>query len=174
MGTGVVLSIEGGLNSPPTFEVASSPALLATPDIDAGPPSGASGGVYSFASLKATATPRTIYWAVTFSRVLQDCEGPPFTFTTPARALTVVAPPSPAGERESREARSPRPKCVVPKLTGESLPAARVALRRAHCALGHVSPRRRRLGHLVVTRQSIPPGSRRTAGAKVAVRLGTA
>jgi hypothetical protein len=86
-GTPVVFS--GESNSALTFDVASSAALLSSPDIDSG--AGAqSGSFFKFASTKATATPRTIYWTASFTFTPHECESPS-TFTTPVRTL-IVAP----------------------------------------------------------------------------------
>jgi len=93
-----VKSFSGESDHALTFSAASSPALLSTPDIDSGLGSLQPGmSLYTFTSTKATATPRTIYWAASFTFTPQDCEGPS-TFTTPARTLTVVSPPSTAKE----------------------------------------------------------------------------
>jgi hypothetical protein len=95
-GTAVTFSGQSSAEAPLTFSVASSPALLASPDIDSGPGSLQSGATYTFTSTKATATPRTIYWDASFTRTLVDCEGPPVSFTTTVNTLTVQ--PSPAEE----------------------------------------------------------------------------
>jgi hypothetical protein len=61
-GAAVTFSGESGFESPLTFRVASSPAMLSTPDIDSGPGSLLPGtSSYTFTSSKATATPGTIY-----------------------------------------------------------------------------------------------------------------
>jgi hypothetical protein len=72
-----------------TFDVASSPALLSSPDIDSGLGS-QSGSFYKFISTKATATPRTIYWTASLTFIPEGCENPS-TFTTPVSTL-IVAP----------------------------------------------------------------------------------
>jgi hypothetical protein len=87
-GTPVVFSAESLLHNAPTFNVASSEALLSSPDIDSGMGS-QSGAFYEFTSAKATATPRTIYWTASFTFTPEDCEVPS-TFTTPMRTLVVV------------------------------------------------------------------------------------
>lgn len=73
-----------------TFDVASSEALLPSPDIDSG--IGAqSGAFYEFTSTKVTATPRTIYWRASFTLPAENCgEGAPAPFTTPVRTLVVT------------------------------------------------------------------------------------
>lgn len=100
---------DGSNELPMTFMVASSPALLSSPDIDGGlgtllppgyktellPPE--DNPEYWLTSTKATATPRTIYWTASFTRNLRSCDEPPVTFTLPTRTLTVV--PSPAEEQ---------------------------------------------------------------------------
>jgi hypothetical protein len=87
-GTPVVFSAEES-GQALTFSVASSPALLSSPDIDSGTGSQAS-AFDSFTSTKATASPRTIYWTASFTVTPDGCEGPS-TFTTSVRTLTVVA-----------------------------------------------------------------------------------
>jgi hypothetical protein len=86
-GTPVVFSAEES-GQALTFSVASSPALLSSPDIDSGPGSQV-GAFDGFTSTKATATPRTIYWTASFTVTPDGCESPS-TFTTSARTLTVV------------------------------------------------------------------------------------
>jgi hypothetical protein len=89
-GGAVSFSGESGFESTLKFNVASSPTLLSSPDIDSGQGSPQAGSsTYTFLSTKASATPRTIYWDASFTRVLHGCEGPPVTFTTPARSLIV-------------------------------------------------------------------------------------
>jgi hypothetical protein len=82
------------------------------------------------------------------------------TFTGPGAAALASAP------------------CVVPKLTGKSLRAARAALAAAHCALGKVSKPKARNGrapHPLVVRLFTPEaGASLPAGAKVDLRLGKA
>jgi hypothetical protein len=87
-GTPVVFSAEPLLKNAPTFSVASSPALLSSPDIDSGMGS-QSGAFYKFTSTKAAATPRTIYWDASYTFTPEDCESPS-TFTTPVRTLVVT------------------------------------------------------------------------------------
>jgi len=99
----------GGPETPMTFVIASSPALLSNPDIDGGLgtllPTGYKPEYLPreedpedwLTSTRATATPRTIYWTASFTRNLLYCDEPPVTFTFPARTLTVV--PSPAEEQ---------------------------------------------------------------------------
>jgi hypothetical protein len=88
-GTPVIFSAGSVPHNAPTFSVASSPTLLSSPDIDSGTGS-QSGASYKFTSTKATATPRTIYWAASFTFTVEDCESPS-TFMTPVRTL-IVAP----------------------------------------------------------------------------------
>jgi hypothetical protein len=66
----------------------------------------------------------------------------------------------------------PPPRCVVPRLRGLKLAAARTALQHAHCALGKVRRRHsRRVRRGRVISQSPAPGKREAAGSKVAVVL---
>ncbi len=83
-----------------------------------------------------------------------------------------------AGERAGKEsaerdadAAAKALRCVVPRLVGDSLAAARRALDRAHCRLGKVSRPRAHLGALVVARQGARGGRKLARGAKVAVTL---
>ena len=90
--TGTPVTFSGEYGHPLTFSVASSPALLSSPDIDSGPGALQPGtSLYTFTSTTVAATPRTIYWDASFTFTPADCEGPS-TFTTPARTLTVVSP----------------------------------------------------------------------------------
>ena len=100
-GTAVTFSAESGVESPMTFKVASSQALLSSPDIDSGPGASQPLSQYTFTSTKAAATPRTIYWTASFTRTLKDCEEPPVTFTLPTRTLTVL--PTPAEEAATKK-----------------------------------------------------------------------
>jgi hypothetical protein len=63
--------------------------------------------------------------------------------------------------------------CMVPRLKGDSLTAARRALRRAHCGLGMVIVPRGHRRQLLVIRQSIPAGKKLAAGSRVALTLGS-
>ncbi len=92
VGSALTLSAESG--QPLTFEVASSPELLSQANLDQGPGVAGGAGAFTFASTKATADQGTVYWAVAFTQTLRGCEVPPVTYTTPARKLTVVPPPS--------------------------------------------------------------------------------
>ncbi len=89
-GAPVTLSVQS-LGEPLIFSIASSPALLSTPDIDSGLGSlQSAASEYTFTSSKATTTPRTIYWDTSFTVTPEDCEAPR-TFTTPVRSLVVVS-----------------------------------------------------------------------------------
>jgi hypothetical protein len=76
-----------------------------------------------------------------------------------------------AGERAGREA-AERSGCVVPRLKGDSLDAARRALAKDHCDLGKVSKPRSHRGVLVVMTQSAKAGHKLAHDATVAVKLG--
>jgi hypothetical protein len=98
-GTPITLSAE--TNTVLMFSVASSQALLSSPDIDSG--TGSQSGVfYRFTSTKATATPRTIYWTASFTLTLHDCESPS-TFTTPVHTLVVVPSEAELGAAKKRQ-----------------------------------------------------------------------
>lgn len=85
---------EAGLTAPPTFSIASSEALLTDPNIGSGVGALQGGSTYAFTSMTATASARTVYWSVTFVTTPNECSTP-VSFTTPARALTVLEPPAP-------------------------------------------------------------------------------
>lgn len=98
----------------PTFAIASSSALLSSPDIDSGTGSAqvepASSGPpvvysYTFTSTKTTATPRTIYWEASFSDSgLAECAGlSPTTYTTSVRTLTVLPSPTEAAAARKQQ-----------------------------------------------------------------------
>jgi hypothetical protein len=90
-GTTVTFSAESGRASTPlTFRLASSPTLLSNPDIASGAGTRELTATYAFTSTAAGAVPRTVYWAASFTLNLKGCESP-FTYTTPARVLTVTA-----------------------------------------------------------------------------------
>ncbi len=100
---GVPVTFSGSSGLPVTFAVASSPALLSSPDIDSGlgsgqpePMSSGHEDAYTFTSTKATATARTVYWDASFSTAnISECAGmSASTYTTKVRTLTVLAPPS--------------------------------------------------------------------------------
>jgi len=65
------------------------------------------------------------------------------------------------------------PRCVVPRLRGKTVPAARTALTRARCVLGRVRRVRIRSGRGGrVLSQSVRAGSRRPRGTRVAIVVG--
>ena len=106
---------DGSDELPMTFMVASSPALLSSPDIDGGqgtllPPKYKTELVppednpeYWLTSTKVSAAPRTIYWTASFTRNLRYCDEPPVTFTLPARTLTIVPAPPTAAELAAKK-----------------------------------------------------------------------
>jgi hypothetical protein len=62
-------------------------------------------------------------------------------------------------------------RCVVPRLTGKTLAAAKKALRKAGCATGKVKTKRsRKFGKVVA--QATRPGKRLTPGARIALTVG--
>lgn len=64
---GTSVTFSGYSRAPVTFAVASSPALLSTPDIDGGPGAVQPENAYTFTSTKANTTPGTVYWDASFS-----------------------------------------------------------------------------------------------------------
>jgi len=115
---GTPVTFSGGSNYALTFSVASSEALVASPDIDSGMGS-QSGAFYKFTSTKATAAPRTIYWTASFTFTPEDCTGPS-TFTTPARTLTVLASPA---EQETAAKNKSEEEAATKKKQEEEAPA---------------------------------------------------
>lgn len=84
-----------------------------------------------------------------------------------------------AAESGVRKPRPPLVLCVVPKLVGRTLAAAKAALSHAHCALGTVHSRvktkkRRPKPKLVVVAQSRRAGLRLAMGTKINLTLGRA
>jgi hypothetical protein len=91
------------------------------------------------------------------------------------RELT-ARPASELGHTEEEPPATPAqtalPACLVPALKGDTLPAARRALARAHCRLGVVHRPAHYHGTLYVSTQGTPDGKRLTYGARVALRIG--
>jgi hypothetical protein len=85
---GTPVTFSGESNRALTFNVASSQALLSSPDIDSGMGS-QSGAFYRFTSAEATVTSRTIYWTASSTFTPDECESPS-TFTTPVHTLVVT------------------------------------------------------------------------------------
>jgi hypothetical protein len=79
------------------------------------------------------------------------------------QSFAVAAAPKPGGTRK---------RCVVPKLRGKRLPAAKSALRKAHCTIGRITRRRSstvRRGKVISSRPKA--GSPHRAGTKVAITV---
>jgi hypothetical protein len=170
---GSTVRFTGRSEAPLLFQIASSKAALASPDVDAGAgteeaPAGA-GDLprFSFLSTAAAARARTVYWRASFSNsAIVGCAGQPGkTYATTPRKLVVSDSASQPPQGAAKE-------CVVPRLHGKTLRQARRALAAASCRLGGIS-RRRGAKKLVVRWQRPRPGRRLPAGAPVAVVLGT-
>jgi hypothetical protein len=168
---GSTVRFTGRSKAPLRFQIASSKAALASPDVDAGAGTeeapAAAGDLprFSFLSMAAAARARTLYWTASFSNsAIVGCAGQPEqTYTTITRKLVISDSASqPPGAAK---------KCVVPRLYGKTLREARRALATASCRLGGIS-RRRGAKKLVVRWQRPRPGRRLPAGAPVAVVLG--
>jgi hypothetical protein len=97
---GTPVTFSGSAGAPVTFAVASSPAMLSSPDIDSGLGALQPGtSSYTFTSIRATATAGVlVYWDASFSSAtLTACEGmTPTTYTTQVHTFTVVSPPPPS------------------------------------------------------------------------------
>jgi hypothetical protein len=90
----------------------------------------------------------------------------------PPTAPTAAAAPSPAARTQVKPAKARRvTRCVVPRLTGHSLAGAKRMLKRAHCALGHVTRAASHGRRLVVRAQAPKARSRHKAGARVRLTL---
>jgi hypothetical protein len=74
-----------------------------------------------------------------------------------------------AGREQAERGASVR---LVPRIKGDSAAVEGRALRRAHCGVGKLNMPHFRQGRLVVVGQSVHPGSRLPAGARVALTLG--
>jgi hypothetical protein len=109
-----------------------------------------------------------------------------FTFTaanssgsaSPATATITVPPASTTTPTTSGQTPAGH-HCVVPRLKGSSLPAAKRKLTAAGCALGHITRPKTRKHHrpptnLVVVGQGAAPGTQLSAGSAVSVTLGAA
>jgi hypothetical protein len=122
---------------PLTFSVASSPALLPSPDIDGGPGSLQPGtSDYTFTSTKATAASRTVYWAASFTVTLKACEAPS-TFTTATRTLTVrqsLSPPEQARAKKQQEAAAKAKQEEATPAGSVSLDGSTITVQRTHRA----------------------------------------
>lgn len=99
---------------------------------------------------------------------------PPPADTTPPPSPATSASPSPASPAPPAEP----PHCVVPKLAGKSLKAAKKTLRRADCGVGFVirpavhRPARRHRKPLKVRAESPRPGKSLPVGTEITVKLG--
>jgi predicted Zn-dependent protease len=78
------------------------------------------------------------------------------------------------GEEAPQQPGEAAPQCVVPALKGDTLTAARQALRQAHCKLGHVSSPHHAHGVLVVTRQGIRADGEHPVGTAVTLAFAPA
>jgi hypothetical protein len=82
-------------------------------------------------------------------------------------ALAVLGVAAPAGAKSQQT-----PKCVVPRLTGDTLATARRRLRAAHCTLGTITEPQAKNGQtLIVSRTTPKAGSHRKNKARVSVML---
>jgi hypothetical protein len=126
-GTPVMFS--GNSGAPVTFAVASSAALLSSPDLGSGPGTLEPGtSSYTFTSTTATATPGVlVYWDVSFSNAtITGCEGmTPKTYTTAVRTFTVVSPsPSPTEAEAAAKKKQEEEAAAVNKKKEEEKPPA--------------------------------------------------
>lgn len=123
---------------------ASSFEVVSEAEITATAPAGAAGAVDVSVATDAGTSPALA--------------GDRFTYTTPP-AAPAPAPPAP-----------PPSTCVVPKLVGKNLKAARKALAGSDCTLGKVKGEKGKAAKVV--KQAPKPGTSRAAGSAVSVKLG--
>jgi virginiamycin B lyase len=114
-----------------------------------------------------------IYWADTaggIGRANLDGSNPTEFFIPSADAPSPISVAADATGSNSQSGKVTR-RCVVPSLNGDTLLAARSALRRAHCKLGKVTRPHKHHGTPHVISQSPKKGKRLKAGSAVAVTL---
>jgi hypothetical protein len=119
---GSPITLSSVSSQPLSFAIASSAALLSTPNLDSGPgspgppPANAAGSeLYSFTSTKASASAGTVYWQASFSTAeMPHCAEYVRTETTAVRTLTVLPAPAPA---PTPPAQTPSVPTVTPDLT---------------------------------------------------------
>jgi hypothetical protein len=90
--------------------------------------------------------------------------GQPFTYSAPTPPAGTSPPPAPPAQ--------PTPECVVPKLTGKKLKAARTSVAKADCKLGKVTKKGAPAKRAKVVKQKPKAGTIRTPRSKVNVVLG--
>jgi hypothetical protein len=98
--------------------------------------------------------------------------------TPPATVPPATVPPTnaPATVTTSKAPSAPvKPvRCIEPKLIGDTLPVARRALSRAHCAVGHVARKpSRRVAKGRISAQSPQAGTKLAKGAKINLTVST-
>lgn len=109
--TGTPITFSSDSSQPLSFAIASSEALLSTPNVDSGPgspspppPNAAGTQNYSFISTKATASAGTVYWQASFSTAaVPHCADYVRTERTAVRTLTVLAPSSSEPEADAKK-----------------------------------------------------------------------
>jgi hypothetical protein len=110
-GTPIMFSSDS--SQPLSFAIASSDALLSTPNVDTGPgspsspPANAAGTQqYSFTSTKATASAGTVYWQASFSTAaMPHCADYVQMEKTAVRTLTVLSPLPSDAEADAKKKR---------------------------------------------------------------------
>ncbi len=95
---------------------------------------------------------------------------------SPLRAFpTITVTPAQSGGHKPPP---PVVHCVVPKLKGDSLAKARLALGAAHCLLGKISrpkaKKNQRLGKLIVSRSTPGAGAKLASGSRIGLKLAQA
>lgn len=141
------------------------------------PPSGpaAGGTAVSVAGTDFTGVSAVKFGATPASSYAVGSEGeisavaPPGAIGVTDVTVTTLAGTSPVAAGDKFTYTAPAPTCVVPKLKGKKLKAARKKLKKADCTLGKVKGKKTKSAK--VSKQSPAPGKTLAAGAKVGVTV---
>jgi endoglucanase len=126
-------------------------------------------GTALYDHLTALAAAQTTTTQTTTTPTTTSTSGPSVTATPPAPTPPATAPPAAPTKPTKPTHRRPRKRCLVPRLHGDHLTAARRRLTASHCRLGRVTgPRGRRA---VVASQHPKPGTHGRTELRVALAL---
>jgi hypothetical protein len=158
-----------------------APANITAPSIEGAPYLGGDLGVYEGDWSGTHPMDYTYRWQ-RCARAADSCEdiegATEWTYTVTAEDLksrlrAVVTASNGAGAATAVSSLTRRatrkPVCIVPRVTGKKLAAARRSIRKAHCGVGRVRRARSRRPSGRVVAQSLRPGLRRPMGTKVNV-----
>ncbi len=191
--------IEGGFSTGGTVTFRAygpSPGCSGTPAYTSPAVTISGNGSYTSPSFTPTVA-GTYHWVASYSgdagneAVAGDCgaSGESVTVTAPApttepepttKPSQNTSPPASGSESTTKTSpatkaspAAPAPSCIVPKLKGKTLAAAKKGLAAAHCKLGKVTSKKGAAGKAAkVASQSPAAGKKAAAGAKVNVKLG--